>query len=63
MRAHKSNVDDLAIMINLHDKPVFIAANIEDRPIVSKNTRVPVMPFHVSRASPIGSSSFSKPRF
>jgi hypothetical protein len=44
MRNHEPNVDNLEIKANLHDKPVFVAANIENHSVASKNTRVTVTP-------------------
>jgi hypothetical protein len=30
---HEPNVDNLEIIVNLHDEPVFVATNIENHPV------------------------------
>ena len=61
MRTDEAYVDNPEFIVNLHHKPVFVASNIEDHPVVLENARVTVAFLYILRTSPIRCSGFSEP--
>ena len=51
---HESNVQDLKIVVCMHDKSVFIATYIENNAITLQETGVPVAGFNVRWIFPTG---------
>jgi hypothetical protein len=55
VRANESNVQDLEIVVDLYDQPVFVSANVKYNAIPTNDAGVWVSALHVARTVPISS--------
>jgi len=51
---YKSNVQDLEIVVCMHDKPVLVATYVENNSITFQETGMPIAGFNVFRTFPVG---------
>jgi len=63
VRTDESNIDDAVLVVDSHDQPILVPANVEDDPVAGNKTRVGIVILDILGCLPVGLERLVVPGF